>query len=75
MKARSYICAYYAYETTDKDGIEKATAKESNSADPTPSFNYSQIQKLQKDFKVHRGAVDFDKAFIFKSIMRIENEK
>lgn len=78
MKARSYICVYFAYETTDKDGVGRVSVGQSNSPnqpDPVPSFNYKQIQKLQKEFKVHRGAIDFDKAFIFKSIMQIEKGK
>jgi hypothetical protein len=41
--------------------------------DDLPTLNYKEIQKLMKVFKVHRGALDFDKGFILKSMVEIND--
>lgn len=90
VRARAYICAYYAYETTNENGIVMVAARRraeleaseqeqgahAPSARPTfalPTLNYKEIQKLMKCFKVHRGALDFDKGFILRCIVEIKD--
>jgi hypothetical protein len=50
------MCAYFEYETNEA---------------ALPSLNYSLIQKMQRKFKVHRGALDFDKSFILSKVVDI----
>ena len=69
-RARSYICAYYEYETTHANGIESRNRENGNET-ALPSLNYSLIQKMQRKFKVHRGALDFDKSFILSKVVDI----
>ena len=88
MRARAHICAYFADETTDEKGIVQVARKrraevdmatgdtgnhERDSMDMLPSLNYKAIQKPMKCFKVHRGAFDFDKSFIFMCIIEIND--
>jgi hypothetical protein len=68
-RARSYICAYYEYETTHANGIESTNRENGANEAVLPSLNYSLIQKMQRKFKVHRGALDFDKSFILSKVV------
>ena len=71
-RARSYICAYFEYETTNVSGIESKNREHGKNEVAVPSLNFSLIQKMQKKFKVHRGALDFDKSFILSKVIEIE---
>ncbi len=83
VKARAYICAYYAYETTHENGTVRTAARRAmltegseSQLDITPSLpplNHQEVQKLMKKFKVHRGALDFDKGFILRCIVEIDD--
>ena len=61
------MCAYYDYEMNHEDGIMKRKGNEKHTS--LPPLNYSMIQKLMKKFKVHRGALDFDKSFILQNVV------
>ena len=52
-KARTYIQAYYYLEVM----------RQGEGAQPDEQLSLSTIEKVQKDFKVHRSAIDFDRAF------------
>lgn len=82
VKARAYICAYYAYETTDENGTVRVAARRAMATGESerqlettlslPPLNHQEIQKLMKKFKVHRGALDFDNGFILRCIVEID---
>jgi hypothetical protein len=52
-KARSYVQAYYYLEVMRQGGERQ----------PDEHLSLSTIEKVQKDFKVHRSAMDFDRSF------------
>jgi hypothetical protein len=54
-RARSYICAYYALHQ------RKQLNKDD---DNTPTLTLPLIERLLKEFKTHRAAVDFDAGFV-----------
>jgi hypothetical protein len=52
-KARTYIQAYYYLEVMQqREGTQ-----------PEEQLSLSTIEKVQKDFKIHRSAIDFDRSF------------
>lgn len=64
-RAREYICAYRAHhQVTSSD--ESRDTSDSNVATPV------NIEKLVKEFKTHRCALDFDKGFVVASIVKKE---
>jgi hypothetical protein len=52
-KARTYIQAYYYLEVMCQGEVTQ----------PEEQLSLSTIEKVQKDFKVHRSAIDFDRSF------------
>ena len=52
-KARTYIQAYYFLEVM----------RQGQGGQPEEQLSLSTIEKVQKDFKVHRSAIDFDRSF------------
>jgi len=52
-KARTYIQAYYYLEVL----------RQGERVQPDEELSLSTIEKVQKDFKVHRSAIDFDRSF------------
>jgi hypothetical protein len=71
LRARSYICAYFEYETTHANGIESRNRERGANEAALPSLNYSLIQRMQKKFKTRRGALDFDKSFILSKVLDV----
>jgi hypothetical protein len=69
LRARTYMCAYFEYETTHANGIESRNRERGANEAALPSLNYSLIQKMQRKFKTHRGALDFDKSFILSKVV------
>jgi hypothetical protein len=53
------------------DGIESRHREHGATGAICPSLKYSMIQKTQRKFKVHRGALDFDKRFIPSKVIEI----
>ena len=54
-RARAYICTYY-YIAISNTSNNMVTEKQ--------QLLYSEIERLTKDFKVHRCALDFDQGFV-----------
>ena len=54
-QARSYVCAYYALHQRKLLN---------NDDDNTPTLSLPLIERLMKEFKAHRPAVDFDAGFV-----------
>ena len=52
-KARTYIQAYYYLEVM----------RQGDGAQQDEHLSLSTIEKVQKDFKIHRSAIDFDRSF------------
>jgi hypothetical protein len=71
LRARSYICAYFEYETTHANGIESRNRERGANEAALPSLNYSLIQRMQKKFKTHRGTLDSDKSFILSKVVDV----
>ena len=67
-RARCYMCAYFEYEN-GPDGIANSRGQEESR--DLPKLDYHLIQKMQKNYRVHRGALDFDKSFIYKEAIII----
>ena len=68
-RARAYICTYYWLAKKQQEQQQQQTvvdAEEDNNC--TSSYHqqllFSEIQRLMKEFKTHRCALDFDKGFI-----------
>jgi hypothetical protein len=72
-RARQYICAYYAIEVlkvheqriiseTGEEGIRTEDVTHGDAA--KQAITLPLIEKLQKEFKTHRSAIDFDRKFI-----------
>jgi hypothetical protein len=57
-KARTYIQAYYYLEVM----------QQGDGARPEEQLSLSTIEKVQKDFKVHRSAIDFDRSFCYELV-------
>ena len=53
-RARSYICAYYAFHQERAHNYE----------DHSPTLTLPSIERLMKAFKTHQAAVDFDTGFV-----------
>jgi hypothetical protein len=53
QKTRTYLQAYFFLEI----------ATEGREAQPDGNLSLATIEKVQKDFKVHRSAIDFDRSF------------
>jgi hypothetical protein len=54
-RARAYICTYYCLENADQQVVNEEKKQ---------VFSFDEIQKLMKDFKAHRCALDFDRGFV-----------
>jgi len=52
-KARTYIQAYNYLEVM----------RQGEGTQPDDQLSLSTIEKVQKDFKIHRSAIDFDRSF------------
>ena len=65
-RAHEYICAYHALHQGSSSDELLDTATDSNVATPV------NFEKLLKDFKTHRCALDFDKGFIVALIVKEE---
>ena len=61
-RARQYILAYFYIEHEMKDSIKEGGLHEIN------------IERIKKDFKTHRSAIDFDEKFINHCFSKIKNE-
>ena len=55
-RARSYICAYYA--------LHQRMLLNNGDKNDTPTLTLPLIERLMKEFKTHRAAVDFDAGFV-----------
>ena len=66
-RARAYICTYYSLANTPAAG---ASGGSNTSNSMVTDFTekqellYSEIERLSKEFKVHRCALDFDRGFV-----------
>jgi hypothetical protein len=66
-RARAYICTYYCIAENTAAGASGGsnTSNTSNSmVTEKQQLLYSEIERLMKDFKVHRCALDFDRGFV-----------
>jgi hypothetical protein len=59
----SYICEYYAFITSSKEGIDNGECAGSGGQKMTP-LGYGKIEQMVKKFRTHRCALDFDRGFI-----------
>jgi hypothetical protein len=77
-RARAYICTYYwpAKKRQEQQQQTVVDAEEDNNC--TSSYQqqllFSEIERLMKDFKTHRCALDIDKGFI-NAILKDNNTR
>ena len=57
-RARAYICTYYCIAENTAAGASGGSNTEKQ------QLLYSEIERLMKEFKVHRCALDFDRGFV-----------
>jgi hypothetical protein len=60
-RARRYILAYFYLEHEQEDNMNEEGVSEIN------------IERIQKEFKTHRSAIDFDEKFINHCFRRDED--
>ncbi|KAI2505686.1 hypothetical protein MHU86_8745 [Fragilaria crotonensis] len=64
-RARAYICTYYHLEQQ-----EAASTSDGALVAQKQELLFAQIERLMKDFKVHRCALDFDRGFVNSELKR-----
>jgi hypothetical protein len=74
-RARAYICTYYwlAKKRLDQQqstisGAEADNDNCKHTLSPQQQLLFSEIERLMKEFKTHRCALDFDKGFVDASL-------
>ena len=67
-RARAYICTYYWLAKKQQEQQQQTVVDAEEDNNCTSSYHqqllFSEIQRLMKEFKTHRCALDFDKGFI-----------
>jgi hypothetical protein len=56
--ARSYICAYYSFETSSKEGIDNGES--AAGGQKMTALGYGKIEQMVKKFRT----LDFDRGFV-----------
>jgi hypothetical protein len=71
-RARAYICTYHHLDRQQFPQFESDTL-ENNTPNPHPrkqELLYNEIERLQKAFRGHRCALDFDRGFVNSELKR-----
>ena len=63
-RARAYICTYYQLAKTTEAGASGGSDTNNSLVTEQQPLLYNEIERLMKDFKVHRCALDFDRGFV-----------
>ena len=63
-RARAYICTYYQLAKTTEAGASGGSNSTNSLVTEQQPLLYNEIERLMKDFKVHRCALDFDRGFV-----------
>jgi hypothetical protein len=63
-RARAYICTYYCIANTTAAGASGGSNTSNSMVTEKQQLLYSEIERLMKEFKVHRCALDFDRGFV-----------
>ena len=65
-RARAYICSYYQLAKTAEAGASGGSNTNNSLVTEQQQLLYSEIERLTKDFKIHRCrcALDFDRGFV-----------
>jgi hypothetical protein len=63
-RARAYICTYYQLAKTAEAGVSGGSNTTNSVVTEHQPLLYKEIERLMKDFKVHRCALDFDRGFV-----------
>ena len=63
-RARAYICTYYHLAKTTEAGASGGSNTNNSLVTEQQPLLYNEIERLMKDFKVHRCALDFDRGFV-----------
>jgi hypothetical protein len=63
-RARAYICTYYSIANTPAAGASGGSNANNSMVTKKQPLLYSEIERLMKEFKVHRCALDFDRGFV-----------
>ena len=66
-RARSYICAYYAFENTRNDNSNEIAVL-------SCAIEYEKIEQMVQLFRTHRCAFDFDRKFCDAHVKDIQIE-
>jgi hypothetical protein len=74
-RARAYICTYYYLGKKTAAGASGGTNNSLVTEEPQlvtkeQQLLFSEIERLMKDFKVHRCALDFDRGFVNAELKR-----
>jgi hypothetical protein len=73
-RARSYICAYYAFEHPKQNinNSNNETTKHDEMAVLSCAIEYEKIEQMVQNFRSHRCAFDFDRKFCNAHVKEIE---
>jgi hypothetical protein len=73
-RARAYMCAYYTLNLQEQERKKQGVADGSNVGSPGAhqQAQFMDIERLQKKFRSHRCALDFDKGFVSGIIKEIQ---
>ena len=63
-RARAYICTYYCLANTSAAGASGGSNTSNSMVTEKQQLLYNEIERLMKEFKVHRCALDFDRGFV-----------
>jgi hypothetical protein len=62
--AKESICTYYHLAKTTEAGASGGSNTTNSLVTEQQPLLYKEIERLMKDFKVHRCALDFDRGFV-----------
>ena len=63
-RARAYICSYFHLAKTAEAGASGGSNTNNSTVTEKQPLLFSEIERLWKEFKVHRCALDFDRRFV-----------
>ncbi len=74
-RARAYICTYHHLEQEQQAAAENENLDAASVPAPKQELLYTEIDRLQKAFKGHRCALDFDQGFVHSELKQAKTKE